>query len=139
MPALEIRNFTDFAGLLLAACRLGPEADPAAIAAAARSLDPALAAAAARTAQDHAVHFTHPGRARDDAIALFFQVAPAAFSDPSAFAAPIDPARTAERMARAVHASPLGRDFREAVLAEPLFRGIVEQALRLSGGQEDGS
>ena len=54
------------------------------IATGAKSLDAALgtsglAAVAnemAHTAEDHARHFTHPGPARDDAIALFWQVAP---------------------------------------------------------------
>ncbi len=134
MPRSEIGNFAAFASLLVAGCRLGPGADPSAIAAAARSLPSALAATAAeiaRAAEDHALHFTHPGRARDDAIAVFFQVAPAALADPAVFAAPVDPERTAERMIRAIHASPLGRDFRETILAEPFFRGVAEQALRL--------
>ena len=67
----------------------------------------AVAAEMARTAEDHARHFTHPGPARDDAIALFWQVAPAAFADPATFAAAhLDPALTTDRMVAAIKASP---------------------------------
>ncbi len=59
-------------------------------------------------------------------MALFWQVAPIAFADPATFAAAErDPALTAERMVAAIKASPLARDFRETVLAEPFFRAVA--------------
>ena len=119
----------------MAACKLASDPDPvdrlkalADIATGAKSLDAALgttglaavAAEMARAAEDHARHFTHPGRARDDAIALFWQVAPAAFADPATFAAAhLDPALTTDRMVAAIKASPTGRDFTAAPLPEP--------------------
>ena len=141
MAALAITSFAGFARLTIAACRLGAgPADPddrlAALAAGARSLDaafatPGLAARAAgigRAAEDLALHFTHPGRARDDAVALFWQVAPVALADPAALAGD-DPAAIVERMVAAIRASALGRDFRQSVLAEPLFRLVAQDAL----------
>jgi hypothetical protein len=108
-------GFTAFATRLIAATGAPP--------------DPGLAAELARLGEDQARHFTHPGRARDDAVALFLQVAPAAFADPRAFADPGDPAGTAGRLAAAIRASPLGRDFRETVLAEPFFRSVAQAML----------
>ncbi|MFO1210216.1 MAG: hypothetical protein U1E40_13510 [Amaricoccus sp.] len=148
MPAITVASFTAFANLVVAACKL---ASPAAglpdrpgtladIAVGRKSLDAALgtaglaavAAEMARVAEDHALHFTHPGRARDDAIALFWQVAPDAFADPAVFAAAhLDPALTADRMTAAVRAGPHARDVRETVLAEPFFRGVAEATLKV--------
>ncbi|MFO1143400.1 MAG: hypothetical protein U1E59_13605 [Amaricoccus sp.] len=148
MPVLTIANFTAFTNVVVAACRLAPPATGlpdrlqslADIAAGKMSLDAALgttglaavAAEMARVAQEHALHFTHPGRARDDAIALFWQVAPDAFADPVVFAAAhLDPALTADRMTAAVRAGPHARDFRETVLAEPFFRSVAEASLKV--------
>lgn len=147
MPAPTVTSFTAFANLLVAACRLAADGAPAdrtatlaGIASGARPLDAALgttglaavAAEMARTAEDHALYFTHPGFARDDAIAVFWQVAPAAFADPVVFAAAhLDPALTAERMTAAVRSGPHARDFREAVLAEPFFRTVAEAMLKV--------
>ena len=137
MPAITVTSFAAFANLVVAACKLASDPDPvgrlkalADIATGAKSLDAALgttglaavAAEMARTAEDHARHFTHPGRARDDAIALFWQVAPAAFADPATFAAAhLDPALTTDRMVAAIKASPLARDFTAAPLPEALL------------------
>ena len=99
MAAVTLASFAAFANLVVAACKLASDRDPVArlealadIATGARSLDTALgatglaavAAEMARTAEDHARHFTQPGPARDDAIALFWQVAPAFISRPAA-------------------------------------------------------
>ena len=81
-----------------------------------------------RRAEEIARHFTHPGRARDDAIALFFQVASLAFADPAVMAGE-DPAAITERMVAAIRASGLAHDFRQAVLAEPLFRQIARDGV----------
>ena len=106
----------------------------------AKSLDAALGttglAAVAnemvRTAEDHARHFTHPGPARDDAIALFWQVAPAAFADPAVFAAAhLDPALTTERMIAAIKASAVARDFTAAPLPEAFFRAVARATLEV--------
>ncbi len=146
MAVLTVSSFAAYADLLLACCVLGDAAEPgrsavlADVASGARTLDAALGTAGlaavaqemARRAEDHARHFTHPGPARDDAIALFWQVAPAAFADPAAFAAgPLDPALTAGRMVAAIRASPHGRDFAATVLAEPLFRAVAVASLQV--------
>jgi hypothetical protein len=132
VAVVTVASFASFANLVVAACKLASDPDPVArlkaladIATGGRALDAALgttglAAVAqemARTAEDHARHFTHPGPARDDAIALFWQVAPAVFADPATFAAAhLDPALTADRMVAAIKASPIGRDFTAAPL-----------------------
>ena len=90
----------------------------------------------ARQAEDTARHFTHPGRARDDAIAVFWQVAPAAFADPDALAgADLDPARATDRMVAAIKASAHARDFADTALAEPFFRAVTRQTLSVMQGQ----
>ncbi len=145
MPVLVVTSFTTFAKLTIAACKLAPApatldrlALLADIAAGAGSLDAILrttglapvAAEMARAAEDHARYFTHPGRARDDAIALFWQVAPQAFGDPATFAAAhLDPALTTERMVAAIKAGPLNRDFTAAPLPEAFFRTVALSAL----------
>jgi hypothetical protein len=149
VSALEIGSFTAFASLVIAGRRLAAVRGVdrasvlAEISSGAKSLDAALgttglagiAADMAREAEAHALHFTHPGRARDDAIALFWQVAPAAFADPAVFdPADPDPARTAGRMVAAIRAGPLGRDFREAVLAEPFFFAVALGSLERDPG-----
>jgi hypothetical protein len=147
MPVVTVTSFAAFANLVVAGCKLTAAGTPADflksladIATGTKSLDAALATTGlaavatemARTAEDHARHFTHPGPARDDAIALFWQVAPDAFADPATFAAGhLDPALTAERMTDAIRAGPHARDFRETVLAEPFFRGVTEAMLRV--------
>ena len=101
MAVITVASFAAFANLVVAACKLASDPDPVArlkaladVATGARSLDTALgatglaavAAGMARVAEDHARHFTHADPARDDAVALFWQVAPAAFADPATFA-----------------------------------------------------
>jgi hypothetical protein len=150
---LAVTSFTAFANLLVAACKLaagGPVPDRQAtladIASGAKSLDAALgtagfaavAAQMARTAEDHARHFTHPGRARDDALALFWQVAPQAFAVPATFAAAhLDPALTTDRMVAAIKASPLARDFTAAPLPEAFFRAVALSMLEVMRARAD--
>ena len=154
MAAITVASFSAFANLVVAACKLASDPDPVAglkaladIATGAKSLDAALAttglaavaAEMARAAEDHARHFTHAGPARDDAIALFWQVAPAAFADPAAtFAvAHLDPALTTDRMVAAIKASPLGREFSAAPLPEQFFRAVVQSTLRVMLARAD--
>lgn len=141
MDSIAIRNFATFADLLAASCTLGAPSDAADrtailadIASGRRTLDAALstsglagvAAEMARVAEDHARHFTHPGQARDDALALFWQAAPSAFADPVTLAAAhFDPGLTAERMLAAVRAGPHARDFAASPLAAQFFQGVV--------------
>ena len=84
----------------------------------------ALAKEMARQAEEIAVHFTHPGRARDDAIALVWQVAPAAFAGPDT--AVLDPEAATDRMLAAIKAAH-ARDL--TALAEQLFRAVAHRAL----------
>jgi tetratricopeptide (TPR) repeat protein len=153
LPAVTVTSFIAFANLVVAACKLASTATIpdrlkalADIASGARSLDAALATTGlaavaqemARTAEDHARHFTHPGRARDDAIALFWQVAPAAFADPATFAAAhLDPALTTDRMVAAIKASPMGRDFTAAPLPEQFFRAVAQSTLQVMLARAD--
>jgi hypothetical protein len=116
VATVTIASFADFATLLAAGCGRAP--------------DPAALDEMVRAAEDQARHFTHPGRARDDAIALFWQAAPFAFSDPAAFAA-ADPDLTADRMIAAIRASPLARDFTAAPLPEAFFRAVAGSMLRV--------
>jgi hypothetical protein len=137
LSVLSIGTFSEFAGLLLAARKLANESDAhdrlgplADLAAAIRDSGLApLVAEMARRAEEVALHFTHPGPARDDAIAVFWQVAPVAFADPEAFAADLDPGVITERMVAAIRASPNARDFAATVLAEPFFRAVTRQVL----------
>ena len=71
MP-LTITSFSSFASHLLAARQRSTGSTAAT----------SLAQKMARDAEEIVLHFTHPGRARDDAVALFWQVAPLAFADP---------------------------------------------------------
>ena len=117
-------DFADFARRLVAARGTG-------------TVPPEVLRDMAHRAEEVALHFTHPGRARDDALALFWQVAPAALADTSALAGtPLDPARAAARMTAAVRASRHARDFAETVLAEPLLRAVSEQALVVLAAHE---
>lgn len=153
MAIFTITSFSTFAGLLLAARGLALDPGPVnrvkaladlatngkALAAVLRDsgLTP-LAAEMARQAEEHARHFTHPGPARDDALALFWQVAPEAFADPAVFAAAgLDPARTTEAMVAAIRASPQGRDFTAAPLPEAFFRAVTRQTLGVMLGKAD--
>ena len=82
----------------------------------------------AREAEEHALHFTHPGRAQDDAVAMFWQVAPAAFDDPNSLvAAVLDPDVATDRMVAAIKASPNARDFTQ--FAEQYFRAVAHRTL----------
>jgi hypothetical protein len=148
MPVLTITNFIIFANVIVAACRLATSegavdrlAALAAVASGAKSLDAALgttglgrvAAEMAAAAEEHARHFTHEGQARDDAIALFFQVAPTAFSDTAGkfVDAHLDPTLTTDQMVAAIKASPLAKDFSETPLAEQFFRSVTHATLRV--------
>jgi hypothetical protein len=154
MPVVTVASFAVFANLVVAGCKLTAAGSPvdllkslADIAAGSKSLDAALgtgglatvAAEMGRTAEAHARHFTHPGRARDDAIALFWQVAPSAFADPATTfaAAHLDPKLTADRMVAAIAAGPHARDFRETALAETFFRGVSEATLKVMLARAD--
>jgi hypothetical protein len=145
LAIFTITTFSTFAGLLLAAQKLATDPNPLnrlealadlatngkALAAALRDsgLTP-LAAEMTRRAEDHALHFTHPGPARDDAIAVFWQVAPAAFGAPDAFTAgDLDPERITSAMVAAIRASPQAGDFAATTLAEPFFRAVTQRML----------
>ena len=110
MTDVRVRNFEDFARLLVASGHAGSQADV-------RQM--------ALSAQSYALHFTHPGRARDDALALFWQVAPWALAG----AGTAFPRTIPDRMVAAVKASPLGRDFAAAPLPEAFLRGVVAAML----------
>ncbi len=144
MAIFTVTSFSTFAGLLLAAQKLAADPNPLnrvkafadlatggkALAALNNSGLTPLAQEMARQAEGHALHFTHPGPARDDAIALFWQVAPAALADPAVFAgADLDPDRTTDAMVAAIKASPLARDFTAAPLPEAFFRSVTRQTL----------
>ena len=147
MPVLTVSSFAAFTNLVVAACRLACGSSPvdrlkalADIATSGKSLDTAfgttgLAAVAqemTRVAENYAGHFSHPGPARDDAIALFWQVAPAAFADPATFAAAhLDPALTTDRMVAAIKVSFVGRDFSAAPLPEQFFRAVAQSTLQV--------
>ena len=141
MAAVTVASFAAFANLVSppasspptrpVAAQLWPTS-PAGRHAALGTTGLAVLAEMARTAEDHARHFTHPGRARDDAIALFWQVAPLAFADPAALAAAdLDPDLTADGMVAAIRASPLGRDFAAAPLPDAFFRAVVRATLQV--------
>jgi hypothetical protein len=136
---IAVTSFPAFAALLVAAGKLADDpailnrsealaqlaADPRALAGALRDTGLApLAREIARQAEEVALHFAHPGRARDDAIAVFWQVAPAALD---AASAALDP----ERLVAAIRSSPHAGDFTATVLAEPFFRAVARQALAL--------
>jgi hypothetical protein len=142
MAVVTIATFSTFASLLVAAGKLATDpnilnkgkalADLAtngkALAAALRDtgLTP-LAKQLAQQAEEHARHFTHPGPARDDALAVFWQVAPAAFDDPAAIvAASLDPDAAVSRMLAAIRAAH-ARDF--TPLAEQFFRAVAHRTL----------
>jgi tetratricopeptide (TPR) repeat protein len=145
LPVFSVTTFATFAGLLLAAQKLAADPNPlnrvralADLATGGKALAAALADAGltpvaremARQAEEHARHFTHPGPARDDALAMFWQVAPAAFADPETFASgDLDPDRITECMVAAIRASPHARDFAATALAEPFFRSVTRQTL----------
>ncbi len=126
MP-LSVTSFSAFAGLLLAAREDADASGHAALARGSVLAATPLAREMARRAEEIALHFTHPGKARDDALAVFWQVAPLCFAGPAPIAG--DPATVTEGMVAAVRASGLSHDFRATVLAEPLFRQIVQDAL----------
>jgi hypothetical protein len=145
LAIFTIATFSTFVGLLIAARKLATDpdilnkgralanlaTDGKALAAAVRAsgLTP-LAEEMVRQAEEVARHFTHPGRARDDAIALFWQVAPDAFADPDALvAAALDSDRATDRMVASIKASSHARDFAAIPLAEPFFRAVARQTL----------
>jgi hypothetical protein len=76
----------------------------------------------------YAVHFKHPGRARDEALVVFWQVAPATLGEPYPFAAAsLDPDVATERMVTAIKASSVAGDF--TWLAEQFFRAVANRTL----------
>jgi hypothetical protein len=126
--ALTITSFASFASHLLAARQRSTGSTAAT----------SLAQKMARDAEEIALHFTHPGRARDDAVALFWQVAPLAFADPEHMQGALDPDRVTDRMVAAIRASSLAHDFTGTVLAEPLFRQVAHRCLTLMRADEAG-
>ncbi|MER2508825.1 MAG: tetratricopeptide repeat protein [Amaricoccus sp.] len=145
MAIFTITAFSTFAGLLVAGAKLATDPDPinrlkalADLATNGKALAAALSdsglsplvAEMTKVAEEIAAHFTHPGPARDDAIALFWQVAPVAFSDPSVFAAAdLDAATATDRMIAEIKASSHARDFFASTLPETFFRQVTHRAL----------
>ncbi len=73
-----------------------------------------------------ALAFTHPGPARDDAEAIFWQVAPTALANRDALAAAdLNPKAACDNMIATIKASSLGPDFTATTLAERYFREVT--------------
>ena len=129
--APSIHSFPIFAGLLLAARQRAADSASAARTLAGRPSPRGWPRTPKRSAP------LHPSRrARDDALALFWQVAPEAFAEPALMVGDLDPDAVADRMVAAIRRSRLGRDFRETVLAEPLFRQITHRCVALMAEAE---
>jgi tetratricopeptide (TPR) repeat protein len=142
---VTITTFATFAGLLVAARKLATTAEPTewlkALADLAsngaklkavladRGLSP-LATEMTRVAEETERHFTHPGHARDDAVALFWQAAPEAFADPALFVRnDLDAAAITDGMIAAVRRSSLARNFFVTSLPEQFFRQVAGRTL----------
>ncbi|MBB5222357.1 tetratricopeptide (TPR) repeat protein [Amaricoccus macauensis] len=153
MPAFTITTWMAFANFAVASWRLavGPAAGDrlAALtdilsgkcsldaAFATTGLD-AIAAEVERTAEEQAQHFTHAGPARDDAIALFKQVASDAFAHPATFAAGrLDPALITEGMVAALRGGPHAPDFFATPLPEQFFRSVARATLEVMLNRAD--
>lgn len=144
MAAFEITSFLKFASLLLAARKLATDPDlidgtealadlgvngKALAAALKRSGLTPLAREMARAAEQ-ARTMTHPGHAIDDAQAIFWQVAPEAFADPSIFAAEtLDALAITDAMVGRTRTSPHRRDFETRDLNEAYFRKVCHLML----------
>ncbi|MEM8572778.1 MAG: hypothetical protein AAGG56_18045, partial [Pseudomonadota bacterium] len=139
MAIFETSTFLTFASLLLAARKLALDPDLGSKGEAlialidnGRALTNALKdsgltplAREIAKAAEQADRITHPGPALDDAKAIFAQVAPRAFADPSIFAqSNLDVATTTDAMVAAILASPAAHDFRSTTLAERYFREV---------------
>ncbi len=147
MPVLTISSFTSLVGLMLAARKLATEADPLnrmraladlakdgrALAAALRDsgLSP-LAAEMERRAREADAAFAHDGPAKEDARAMFWQVAPEALGDGAVLAgAGLEAAAATEAMVAAIRGSAAGRDFARTALAEAYFRAVTQPVLEV--------
>jgi hypothetical protein len=147
MPVLTISSFASLAGLLLAARKLATDPDPLnrmkaladlakdgrALAAALRDsgLRP-LAAEMERRARDADAAFAHDGPAKEDARAVFWQVAPEALGDGAVLAgAGLEAGAATEAMVAAIRGSAAGRDFARTVLAEAYFRAVAGPVLEV--------
>jgi tetratricopeptide (TPR) repeat protein len=145
VPFLTVSTFATFAGLLVAGRKLATTAEPTewlkALSDLAsngaklkavlddRGLSP-LAAKMTKVAEETARHFTHPGHARDDAVALFWQAAPQAFAKQALFVRnDLDAAAITDQVIAAIRASPLARDFFATTLPEQFFRQVAERVL----------
>ena len=144
MVLFEIATFEAFASVLIAARKLGTDpvsldgakaladlaGDGKTLAAALRDAGLAPLARDMASAAAQAERITHPGPALEDAKAIFRQVAPEAFADPSIFAAEaLDAAAVTEAMVRAIKASEQKKDFEAHPLAERYFREVARLTL----------
>ena len=78
-----------------------------------------------------ALSFTHPGPARDDAQAIFWQVAPVALADRDTLAAAnLDPKTACDRMIAAIKASDPRGEFAPRPICEQYFSAIVVPLLK---------
>jgi tetratricopeptide (TPR) repeat protein len=147
MPVLTISSFTSLVGLMLAARKLATDPDPLdrmkaladlakdgrALAAVLResALGP-LAAEMERRARDADAAFAHDGPAREDARAVFWQVAPEALGDGAVLAgAALEAGAATEAMVAAIRGSAAGRDFARTALAEAYFRAVTRPVLEV--------
>ena len=147
MALFEIASFSALANVLVAARKLATDPDPdplnrikaladmakdgKALTAAIKGagLSP-LAAEMAKRAEALDRHLTHEGWAKDDAKAIFWQVAPLALADPNPLAAAaLDPEAATEAMVAAIRVSKHARDFRQTAYAESYFRKVVSGTL----------
>jgi tetratricopeptide (TPR) repeat protein len=145
LALFEIASFSALANVLLAARKFATDPDPlnrmkalADLAKDGKALTAAikgaglspLAAEMAKRAKALDRHLTHEGWAKDDAKAIFLQVAPLALADPNHLAAAaLDPEAATEAMVAAILASDHTRDFRQTAYAETYFREIISGAL----------
>jgi len=145
LALFEIASFSALANVLVAARKLATDPDPlnrikamADLAKDGKALTAAikgaglspLAAEMAKRAAALDRHLTHEGWAKEDAKAIFWQVAPLALADPTRLAATsLDPEAATEAMVAAIHASGHARDFRQTAYAESYFRKVVSGTL----------
>jgi tetratricopeptide (TPR) repeat protein len=147
MPVLTISSFASLAGLMLAARKLATDPDPLnrmkaladlakdgrALAAVLRDsgLSP-LVAEMTRRAEDADRAFAHDGPGKEDARAVFWQVAPAALGDGAVLAgAGLEADVATEAMVAAIRGSGAGPDFARTVLAEAYFRAVAGPVLEV--------
>ncbi len=140
MAIFEIKTFASFVGLLLAARKLVDESNSldrlkalSDLATNTKALNAVLSdsglkphAIEMERQAKAALNFTHPGPARDDAEAIFWQVAPTALSDSIALTtANLAPHTACDRMVTAIKASNHGHDFTERLIYEQYFRAVT--------------